>query len=58
MTTMSKKSHPGDGSYGKGVKGERTPFDEVFRPKSATQRKEANQDEQSSEQAESTNDRG
>lgn len=31
---MSKKSHPGDGSHGKGAKGNRPEFDELFQKKS------------------------
>jgi len=31
---MSKKSHPGDGSHGKGAKGNRPEFDELFNKKS------------------------
>lgn len=31
---MSAKSHPGDGSYGKGAKGSRPEFDELFQKKS------------------------
>ena len=37
---MSKKSHPGDGQYGKGVKGEKRPFDEVFAPNAAAKAKQ------------------
>lgn len=29
---MSKKSHPGDGQYGKGTKGMKRPFEDVFAP--------------------------
>lgn len=29
---MSKKSHPGDGQHGKGTKGMKTEFDDVFAP--------------------------
>ncbi len=37
---MSKKSKPGDGSYGKGTKGGRHDMDELFQPPAATQRTE------------------
>lgn len=40
---MSKKSHPGDGQYGKGVKGEKRPFDEVFAPDAAKAKQKPDQ---------------
>ena len=55
---MSKKSHPGDGSHGKGTKGMKRPFDEVFEAPSATQRAETGKDEESSEPAKATDDEG
>ncbi|OIO53809.1 hypothetical protein AUJ46_04210 [Candidatus Peregrinibacteria bacterium CG1_02_54_53] len=41
---MSKKSHPGDGQHGRGVKGEQRPFDEVFAPSQQKPTQEANAD--------------
>ena len=40
---MSKKSHPSDGQHGRGVKGEKRPFDDIFTPKKAEA--EAEQDD-------------
>lgn len=49
---MSKKSKPRDGSNGRGVKGEKREFEELFRPPAAREAMEETEDRQQTHESE------